>query len=224
MKAARIMKRFARAALAGHRGLVGVLAGLVLAALNAAPLLAQSSVAEWRTLGARPALVRMLADGELTAAEHATVRRLSAAVGTAQEVAIPDGPTLVVTPRAADKDLLATLSGDSIDLAFLWEKDLRVFVQLSMLSESSYRRLRRYAASRFFEFPAQADQLGRTLRQRLEDWYHHESMLGTTRAFMTDRRKATTGCAARMTRTRRAEVAPASPVRGIPGRGGQAVG
>lgn len=180
------MRRFAGAALAANRGLAGGLAGLVLAALHTAPLLAQSSVAEWRTLGVRPALVRMLTDGQLTAAEHETVRRLSAAVGTAQEVAIPDGSTLVVTPREADKDLLATLSGDSIDLAFLWEKDLRVFVQLSMLSESSHRRLRRYAASRFFEFPAQAERLGWTLRQRLEDWYHLESTLGTTRAFMTD--------------------------------------
>ncbi|MFB9151273.1 hypothetical protein [Roseovarius ramblicola] len=140
----------------------------------------------WRAAGARPALAAMMADGALSPAESGIATRLANGIGTAQEVALPGGSVLTVTPREADTDLLTALSGNRIDLVFLWERDPRLFVQLAMLSVVSHRRLRRHAASRLYEFPAQADRLGWTLRQRLEDWYYHENLIGTTRAFMTN--------------------------------------
>ena len=151
-----------------------------------APALAGNAHEAWSAAGARPALSAMLADGALTPAERGIAARLAKGIGTAQEVALPGGPVLSLTPRAGDRDLLATVAGEEIDLAYLWDKDIRVFTQLAMLSEASHRRLRRYAASRFFEFPAQAERLGQTMRQRLEDWYHLESTIGTTRAFMSE--------------------------------------
>ncbi len=168
------------------RPLASALAAYALLLPISGPALADGALTAWRAAGARPVLSAMLEDGEIDATERGIARSLRGAIGKARVVMLPGRGSLAITPRPQDGDLLTTIASGRIDLHHLWDKDLRVFVQLAMLSEVSHRRLRRYAASRFYEFPAQANRLGWTLRQRLEDWYTHESFLGTTRAFMTD--------------------------------------
>lgn len=138
----------------------------------------------WRAAGARPVLAAILEDGGIDEAERGIVRTLSGAIGETVTVTIPGHGETTVAPQENDARLLSVMQSEGITFHELWKKDLRVFTQLAMLTDATWKRQRRYAASRFYEFAKQAEHSGMSLRERLEDWYRFSN--ATMRAFMSD--------------------------------------
>lgn len=139
----------------------------------------------WRARGARPALTAMLKDGALDPGERAIIGVLAETQGQERTIHIDGVGPVRVTPRPADAGLLSALSAGSVDLDALWEEKLD-FIRLAMLDDRSWRRLRRYAASRFYEFPDQAARDGVDFGAYVEDWFAASVLLSNDVVFTNE--------------------------------------
>lgn len=110
----------------------------------------EKTAKEWRAAGARPAMMVVAKDGEVDAAEKTILRQLLNSIGKAQTVNFADGTTLSVTPAKADKELLGHLI-DGSNVATLYEKDARAFIQIVLLTPERWQTFLKFKASKYWK-------------------------------------------------------------------------
>lgn len=112
---------------------------------------AQSSLSEWRGEGARPAMVAAFSVSvDDYNANRQALGQLLTAIDRQTVMTLANGNEITVTPRSSDIDLLKLVSGP-IDLKMIYNTDKQLFIQLAMLSDITWNRLRNFVASRLWE-------------------------------------------------------------------------
>lgn len=110
--------------------------------------LAQESLADWRSEGARSLLKAAFETGDL-AANQAALEILLNNIGQTQTVTLSSGEVTTAIAHESDRKLLETVTG-SIDLTQIYKDDKSVFIQLAMLSDVTWNRLRTFVASQLW--------------------------------------------------------------------------
>lgn len=110
----------------------------------------EKTIKEWRAAGARPAMMLAVKDGEVSDSEKAILRQLLGSIGKPQNVKFADGTTLSVTPAQADKALLKLVI-DEADIATLYEKDARSFIQFVLLLPDRWQTFLKFKASKYWK-------------------------------------------------------------------------
>jgi hypothetical protein len=125
---------------------------MFLAALFSVPLSAEetepSDLNEWRSQGARPAFIAMLADGSIRE-DRELIEMLRDSADRAVAVEIDGRSKMDVSVTEADARFFAeVLQGVNLN-EWYWGSKQVYFVRLAMMNEAMHNRLRRFLASKF---------------------------------------------------------------------------